>query len=42
MSADGYYASFLIILTVLIFVAIVLGFMYMAYGKDEIEEEEEE
>ena len=42
MTADGYFASFLIILTVLIFVALVLGFMYMVYGKDELEEEEEE
>jgi hypothetical protein len=42
MAAEGYFASVLIILTALIFIALVLGFLYMIYGKEETEEEEEE
>ena len=43
MTADGgYWASVLIILSSLIFIALVLGFLYMVYGKDETDEEEEE
>ena len=43
MTADaGYWASVLIILSALIFIALTLGFLYMVYGKDEPEEEDEE
>ena len=41
MAADAYFAWILILLSVLIFIALVLGFMYMIYGKEETEEEEE-
>jgi hypothetical protein len=40
MNAEAYFAWILIILTALIFIALVLGFLYMVYGKDETEEEE--
>lgn len=40
MGADAYFAWILIILSVLIFIALVLGFLYMVYGKEENEEED--
>jgi len=40
MTADAYFAWILIILTALIFIALVLGFLYMVYGKEENEEED--
>ena len=43
MDSGTYFAWILIILTALIFIALVLGFLYLVYGKeDETEEEEEE
>jgi succinate dehydrogenase hydrophobic anchor subunit len=41
MSADAYFAWILIILTALIFIALVLGFLYMVYGKEETDDEED-
>ena len=41
MTADSYFAWILIILTALIFIALILGFLYMVYGKEEETEEEE-
>ena len=41
MTADAYFAWILIILTALIFIALVLGFLYMVYGKEENDEEED-
>jgi hypothetical protein len=38
---DGYFGSVILILTALIFIALVLGFLYLVYGKDEGVEEEE-
>ncbi len=38
MSAD-YFALILVVLSVLIFIALVLGFLYMVYGKEEKIEE---
>jgi hypothetical protein len=35
MSPDAYFAIILNILVGLIFIALVLGFLYMIYGKDE-------
>jgi succinate dehydrogenase hydrophobic anchor subunit len=40
MNAEAYFAWILIILTALIFIALVLGFLYMVYGKEEETEEE--
>jgi succinate dehydrogenase hydrophobic anchor subunit len=40
MTADAYFAWILIILTALIFIALVLGFLYLIYGKEEETEEE--
>ncbi len=40
MTADGYFAWILIGLSALIFIALVLGFLYMVYGKEETEEED--
>jgi hypothetical protein len=34
MTAGGYFAWILVLLSVLIFIALVLGFLYMVYGKD--------
>jgi hypothetical protein len=42
MTADAYFGSIITILTGLIFIALVLGFLYMVYGKEEAPEEEEE
>ena len=39
MRADAYFAWILIILTALIFIALVLGFLYLVYGKEENTEE---
>jgi cbb3-type cytochrome oxidase subunit 3 len=41
MTVDGYFAWVLILLSVLIFIALVLGFLYMVYGKEETDEEED-
>ena len=40
MTPDAYFSWILIILTLLIFIALVLGFLYLVYGKDESNEEE--
>ena len=40
MTADAYFAWILIILTSLIFIALILGFLYIVYGKEEETEEE--
>ena len=42
MDAGTYFAWILIILTALIFIALVLGFLYLVYGKEDETEEEEE
>jgi hypothetical protein len=42
MDVGNYFAWILIIITALIFIALVLGFLYMLYGKEEETEEEEE
>ena len=42
MNAEAYFAWILIILTALVFIGLVLGFLYMVYGKEETPEEEEE
>ena len=39
MSASTYFSLILLILTALIFIALVLGFLYMVYGKEETAEE---
>jgi len=42
MTADGgYFAWILVLLSGLIFIALVLGFLYMVYGKEETEDEED-
>ena len=38
MSVDAYFAWILVALSVLIFIALVLGFLYMVYGKEEPDE----
>jgi len=40
MSPDAYFTWILLILTGLIFIALVLGFLYLVYGKEESIEEE--
>ena len=40
MSAD-YFALILVVLSALIFIALILGFLYMVYGKEEENPEEE-
>jgi hypothetical protein len=40
MTPTGYFGSIVLILTVLIFIALVLGFLYLVYGKEENVEEE--
>ena len=40
MSSD-YFALILVILSALIFIALILGFLYMVYGKEEETSEEE-
>ena len=39
MSLDAYFTWILLILTGLIFIALVLGFLYLVYGKEENLEE---
>jgi len=39
MSADAYFTWILIILVALIFITLVLGFLYLVYGKEENSEE---
>ena len=41
MNPGPYFTSVIYILTGLIFIALVLGFLYLVYGKEETEEEEE-
>ena len=41
MDAGTYFSWIVIVLVALIFIALVLGFMYLVYGKEETEEEEE-
>ena len=40
MAADAYFGWIITFLTVLIFIALVLGFLYLIYGKEETAEEE--
>jgi len=40
MPLDAYFTWILLILTGLIFIALVLGFLYLVYGKEESSEEE--
>lgn len=39
MSGD-YFALILVVLSILIFIALILGFLYMVYGKEKTQEEE--
>ena len=39
MTPDAYFTWILLILTGLIFIALVLGFLYLVYGKEENSEE---
>ena len=39
MSAD-YFALILVVLSALIFIALILGFLYMVYGREEENPEE--
>jgi hypothetical protein len=39
MTPDAYFAWILVALSILMFIALVLGFLYMVYGKEEVEEE---
>jgi succinate dehydrogenase hydrophobic anchor subunit len=39
MTPDAYFTWILLILTGLIFIALVLGFLYLVYGKEESSEE---
>ena len=39
MTPDAYFTWILLILTGLIFIALVLGFLYLVYGKEENAEE---
>ena len=39
MTVDAYFAWILVALSALIFIALIIGFLYMVYGKDETEEE---
>jgi len=41
MTPNDYFGLVILILTVLIFIALVLGFLYLVYGKEERVEEEE-
>lgn len=41
MDVGTYFAWILVILTALIFIALVLGFLYLLYGKEEEKAEEE-
>ena len=40
MTPNDYFGLVILILTVLIFIALVLGFLYLVYGKEESVEEE--
>ena len=42
MTVDGYFGWILITLVALIFITLVLGFVYLVYGKEEEPEEEED
>lgn len=41
MTPNDYFGWIILILTVLIFIALVLGFLYLVYGKEESVEEEQ-
>jgi len=41
MDVSTYFGWILIILTALIFIALVLGFLYLVYGKEDSAEEEQ-
>jgi hypothetical protein len=41
MTPTDYFGWIILILTVLIFIALVLGFLYLVYGKEESLEEEQ-
>jgi succinate dehydrogenase hydrophobic anchor subunit len=41
MTPDAYFSWILIILTALIFIALVLGFLYLVYGKEDETEEQQ-
>ena len=38
MTLDAYFAWILVVLSALIFIALVLGFLYMVYGKEETDD----
>jgi hypothetical protein len=40
MTPTDYFGLIILVLTVLIFIALVLGFLYLVYGKEENIEEE--
>ncbi len=41
MTPNDYFGWIILILTVLIFIALVLGFLYLVYGKEKSVEEEQ-
>lgn len=41
MTPTDYFGTVILILTVLIFIALVLGFLYLVYGKEDESIEEE-
>jgi len=41
MDVSAYFGWILIILTALIFIALVLGFLYLVYGKEDSAEEDQ-
>jgi len=41
MTPNDYFGLVILVLTVLIFIALVLGFLYLVYGKEESVKEEE-
>jgi len=41
MTPTDYFGLVILILTVLIFIALVLGFLYLVYGKEKSVEEEQ-
>ena len=42
LTVDSYFGSVILVLTALIFIALVLGFLYLVYGKEDEGSEEEE
>ena len=41
MTPGDYFGTIILVLTILIFIALVLGFLYLVYGKEDENAEEE-